>query len=145
MNSVAVPRGKDPVPAHMERATLFVRQAKKQGADVVVFPEQWSVGYSRNYDKEHYDDLDSDATMYSTYVKWAQRVDGGAYVSHFQALAKELGIAIAAAFTQNVDGETGRPQDRLPPRNAGAQLIAMELLLILAAALNQQSLLPPLV
>ena len=106
----------------MERATLFVREAKKRGADVGVFPEQWSVGYSRNYDKEHYGDLDSDTTVYSTYVKWAQRVDGP-YVSHFQALAKELGIAIAAAFTQNVDGETGWPQDRLPPRNAGAYFI----------------------
>eukprot|EP01050_Picozoa_sp_SAG11_P018496 SAG11_NODE_2803_length_2954_cov_1.849737_2_plen_333_part_00 len=119
MNSVAVPLGQDPVPAHMERATLFVRQAKKQGADVAVFPEQWSVGYSRNYDKAHYGDLDSARTVYEGYVKWAQKKDGP-YVTHFQDLAKELGIAIAAAYTQNVDGETGWPQDRLPPRNSVA-------------------------
>jgi hypothetical protein len=75
------------------------------------------VGYSRNYNKAQYMDLDSDPTVYSSYVQWAQRKDG-AYVSHFQALAKELGIAIAAAYTENVDGETGQPQDRLPPRNA---------------------------
>ena len=59
MNSVGVAPGEDPVPAHMERASLFVREAKTQGADVVVFPEQWSVGYSRNYDKANYDALDS--------------------------------------------------------------------------------------
>eukprot|EP01047_Picozoa_sp_COSAG01_P098263 COSAG01_NODE_28473_length_660_cov_1.040998_1_plen_86_part_01 len=82
-----------------------------QGADVVVFPEQWSVGYSRNYDKAHYDDLDSARTVYDSYYRWAQP-KSGLYVSHFQQLAKELGIAIAAAYTQNVDGETGWPQDQ---------------------------------
>ena len=64
-------------------------------------------------------DLDSDSTVYSSYVQWAQRKNGP-YVKTFQALAKELGIAIAAAYIENVDGETGQPQDRLPPRNAVA-------------------------
>jgi len=51
MNAVGVAFDKDPVPAHIERATMFVREAKKRGADIALFPEQWSVGFSRNFNK----------------------------------------------------------------------------------------------
>ena len=43
MNAVGVAVGADPVPAHLERATMFVKEAKRRGADIVLFPEQWSV------------------------------------------------------------------------------------------------------
>ena len=52
MNAVGVAVGTDPVPAHLDRATMFVKEAKKRGADIALFPEQWSVsvqcGYSRS-------------------------------------------------------------------------------------------------
>lgn len=43
MNAVGVAVGADPVPAHLERATMFVKEAKRRGADIALFPEQWSV------------------------------------------------------------------------------------------------------
>jgi len=118
MNSVAVPRGTDPVQAHIDRGTMFVKLAKAKGADVVVFPEQWSVGYSRNYLEDHYDDADSWKTVYSTYTAWAQRRDGP-FIQHFQALARSEGIAIAAAYVENVDG-AAEQGDVSPPRNSVA-------------------------
>ena len=119
MNAVDVPAGVDPVQAHTDRATTFVKLAKAKGADIVVFPEQWSVGYSRNWDHwkvPHYFDADSNVAVYSGYAAWAQRKDGP-YVMHFRSLAKELGIAIAAAYTENVDGQP-EPGDVQPPRNS---------------------------
>lgn len=121
MNAVDVPDGVDPVQAHTDRATTFVKLAKAKGADIVVFPEQWSVGYSRNWDHwkvPHYYDPDSNAAVYSGYAAWAQRKDGP-YVTRFRSLAKELGIAIAAAYTENVDGQP-EPGDVQPPRNSVA-------------------------
>jgi predicted amidohydrolase len=118
MNAVGVGEGVDPVPAHMERATMFTREAVKRGADIVLFPEQWSVGFSRNFRKHDYLNADSFDTIYGSYVKWAQRIDG-AFMTHFRGLAKELGVAIAAAYTENIDGVTG-PGDKLPPRNSVA-------------------------
>ena len=76
MNAVGVAFDKDPVPAHIKRATMFVREAKKRGADIALFPEQWSVGFSRNFNKPDYLADDSWDTVYGSYVKWAQRVDG---------------------------------------------------------------------
>ncbi len=37
------------------------------------------------------------------YVSWAQRLDGP-YISHFRALAKELDMAIAAAYVEDING-----------------------------------------
>lgn len=51
-------------------------------------------------------------------AKWAQRADGP-FISHFQSLARNLSIAISAAYTENIDGITG-PGDKLPPRNSVA-------------------------
>jgi predicted amidohydrolase len=68
MNAVGVAFDKDPVPAHLERATMFIREAKRRGADIVVFPEQWSVGFSRNFNKDQYPDADSWSTVYGSYV-----------------------------------------------------------------------------
>ena len=118
MAAVQSPKGVNPTAAAADKAERFIRQAKAGGADVALMPELWSIGFLANSDvyAEHYLDPDSAAFAYDGVLKWAEPNDGP-YVRRFQALAKELGIAIGAAFLEqvsNVDGDT------LPPRNSVA-------------------------
>eukprot|EP00658_Telonema_sp_P-2_P029496 TRINITY_DN22436_c0_g1_i1.p1 TRINITY_DN22436_c0_g1~~TRINITY_DN22436_c0_g1_i1.p1 ORF type:complete len:653 (+),score=107.43 TRINITY_DN22436_c0_g1_i1:52-2010(+) len=107
-------RTENPVPAHQAKGEAFCRQAKAQGADVVVFPEMWSVGYGANFPSAKVGLNSSTSTPLYEWLQHAQPVDGG-YVTHFRALARELGMAIAATFLH-------ASQDGSPPRNSVAMI-----------------------
>lgn len=82
--------GKDQA-ANLAKGELFCRQARQQGADIALFPEMWNIGYT------FYDD---------DREEWeAQAVSQeDAFVSHFQALARELDMAIALTYLEKWPG-----------------------------------------
>lgn len=82
--------GKDQA-ANLAKGELFCRQARQQGADIALFPEMWNIGYT------FYDD---------DREEWeAQAVSQeDAFVSHFQALARELNMAIALTYLEKWPG-----------------------------------------
>lgn len=82
------------VEAAQAKADGFCRQARDQGADIALFPEMYSIGYSPcpayNYQAAAWRAL-------------AQPTDGP-FVSHFRALAGELDMAIAATYLEDQGG-----------------------------------------
>ena len=81
----------DPGPdtdANVERATAFVREAASSGADLVVLPEIWNVGYF----------------AFDEYETGAEPLDGPT-VSRFRDLAAELDIHLHAGSIVERDGE----------------------------------------
>lgn len=82
--------GKDQA-ANLAKGELFCRQAREQGADIALFPEMWNIGYT------FYDD-DREGWQ----AQAVSQVDG--FVSHFQALAQELNMAIALTYLEKWPG-----------------------------------------
>lgn len=127
MQGVTVDPGADPTPAHMAKGDAFVRTAARLGADVALFPELFSVGYSVNYPAGTPEDPSQhDSRPLFNYMSFAQRVDG-AYIQHFRQLARELDIAIAVTLLEDISAAPigawaagGRTPfvDRFAPRNA---------------------------
>ncbi len=82
------------VVAAQAKADSFCRQAKALGADIALFPEMYSIGYSPcpayNYQAAAWRAL-------------AQPSDGP-FVSHFRGLASELEMAIAATYLEDLRG-----------------------------------------
>jgi N-carbamoylputrescine amidase len=77
--------------ANLEKGDQFVRQAAALGTDIALFPEMWNIGYA-----------DYDETSTEAREAWQARAIGrdDAFVTHFQALAKELEIAIALTYME---------------------------------------------
>lgn len=71
---------------NMEKGILYCKDAKKLGADIALFPEMWSIGYSIPRDSERLNELaiSSDSE----------------FVLCFAKLAKELELAIAVTFLE---------------------------------------------
>lgn len=86
--------------ANLARGEAACRQAAVQGAEIALFPEMWNIAYAA-YDP----DLEGARTA------WIERAvpSDGPFVRHFQALARELGMAIALTYLERRDG---------PPANA---------------------------
>ncbi|EKD23637.1 MAG: hypothetical protein ACD_81C00209G0001 [uncultured bacterium] len=85
--------GRD-VTANIAKAERFCREAKKQGADIALFPELWNIGYGVAPEDE--DDL----------IQWknfATSTDED-YVLSFKKLAIELKMAIVVTYLER-DGE----------------------------------------
>jgi N-carbamoylputrescine amidase len=82
--------GNDQV-ANLVKGEAFCRQAREQGADIVLFPEMWNIGYT------FYDPAQPHARE-----RWqAQAVSrDGEFIRHFQALAQELKLAIALTYLE---------------------------------------------
>jgi N-carbamoylputrescine amidase len=82
------------IDANRAKGEAFCRQAKALGADIALFPEMWSNGYAAC----PADDAGRAA--------WRAQAVGrdGAYVAHFRALARELGMAIAITYLERWDG-----------------------------------------
>jgi len=88
---------------NMEKGDEFCRKAKARGADVVLFPEIWSNGYSRY----HWPGSSYTADKYPlSYKEWENgAVDQSSeYIRHFQSVARELGMAIVITYLEKWKG-----------------------------------------
>jgi predicted amidohydrolase len=88
-----------------QKGETFCRRAKDMGADIALFPEMWSNGYTPYSPKVwemDYDPLALDAEQRKLRDRWqAQAIDvDDAFVVHFQALARELEMAIALTYLE---------------------------------------------
>jgi N-carbamoylputrescine amidase len=109
--------------ANLVKGEDACRQVKRMGADLVLFPEMWNVGYSP------FDGMKpGGANIWRAPGRWQsgeepchpldpgirqawqeQAVDiDSQFISHFRGLARELNIAIALTYLEKWDG---------PPRN----------------------------
>jgi len=86
--------------ANRSKGEAFCRQAKTMGADIALFPEMWNVGYYL-----------PDPAKPDERRPWQEHAVSrdGPLVRHFQALARELEMAIAVTYLEKWDGA---------PRNA---------------------------
>jgi N-carbamoylputrescine amidase len=105
--------------ANREKGATFCRRAREMGADVALFPEMWNVGYPP------FDGVPpnggnvwrSPAVWQTTRIpaqtidpdirrRWqAQAIERqSAFVQHYQALARELELAIALTYLERWDG-----------------------------------------
>jgi N-carbamoylputrescine amidase len=80
--------------AHPELAlregTRRCREAAARGADVVLFPELWQLGYTS---------WRAEPARRAEWLAHATTRDGP-FVSHFRALARELGVAIVITYLE---------------------------------------------
>lgn len=82
-------RGTD-VAANQSVGASACRRAAAMGADLALFPEMWSIGYT---------DCPQDAADAARWRDLAVPANGE-FVASYQALAKELGIAIAITYLE---------------------------------------------
>jgi predicted amidohydrolase len=80
----------DDVAANRAKGEAYCRQAASLGADIALFPEMWSVGYTACPD---------DAEGRARWRGLAERTDG-VFVAHFRELARELDMAIALTYLE---------------------------------------------
>ncbi len=91
----AVPAANDQQ-ANLQAAETLCRQAAGAGADVLLMPEMWNIGY--------HNPPATDAATIRMWASQAVSVDGP-WVGRFKSLAKELGMAIAVTYLQEWPGE----------------------------------------
>jgi len=91
------------VQANMMKGDEFCRKAKTMGADLVLFPEIWSIGYSRYHweGSEKY----SPEKYPLSFEAWKNTAldETSEYIQHFKNLAKELEMAIAITYLEKWD------------------------------------------
>lgn len=75
--------------ANLRKGWEYCKKAKEMGADIALFPEMWSVGYSI---AENIDELKASAVS----------VDSG-FVNSFGKLAKELDMAVGITFLEKYE------------------------------------------
>ncbi len=71
---------------NMEKGIRYCKEAKKQGADIALFPEMWSTGYHIPHDIKKLNELAIPAE--------------GEFVTLFAELAKEMDMAIGITFLE---------------------------------------------
>ena len=89
------------IEANAVKGEDFCRRAARQRADVALFPEMWSIGYSK------YDQRDERAR--AEWLKLAIPRDG-VFVQRFRNLARELRMAIAITY---LEARTELPRDSM--------------------------------
>ena len=88
----------------------FCRRAHKMGADVVLFPEMWNIGYTA-YDPKvwetGYDPINIGADERKLRKAWQAQAISAAddFVVHFKKLAQELNMAIALTYLEKWSAE----------------------------------------
>jgi len=91
------------VQANMMKGDEFCRKAKTMGADLVLFPEIWSIGYSRYHweDSEKY----TPEKYPLSFEAWKNTAldESSGYIQHYKNLAKELNMAIAITYLEKWD------------------------------------------
>jgi len=85
---------KDPQ-QNMDKGMEYCKKAKERGADIVLFPELYNIGYQSI-------DFSSEGAL-DEWKEMAIPVDG-AFVNSFRKLAKELDMAIMITFLEESDG-----------------------------------------
>ncbi len=99
--------------ANLARGDVACRSARELGADIALFPEMWSNGYSFDRGSRHDDrwrapgkwragevQLDDDELIaLARYRSQATPIDGP-FVTHFRELAAELNMAIAITYLE---------------------------------------------
>lgn len=90
----------DDLEANLRKGTEYCRQARAMGADIALFPEMWSNGYT------FFAESTSEVRQ-----RWAAQAltDDSPFIAHFRALARELDMAVALTYLQQWPGA---------PRNA---------------------------
>ncbi|HBG76351.1 carbon-nitrogen hydrolase family protein [Eubacteriales bacterium mix99] len=74
---------------NLQKGMEYCRKAREKGADIVLFPEMWSIGYHMSEDPEEWK---------------ANAVSANdEFVKSFGRLAKELGMAIGITFLEKYD------------------------------------------
>jgi predicted amidohydrolase len=85
--------------ANLKKGDLYCRKAKELGADIILFPEMWNIGYTPfNQDIFHHDFTSQHAVTYAEDIKkWQSQAVSldSHFVQHFRILAKELNVALA--------------------------------------------------
>ena len=98
---------------NLAKAEAYAREAKQQGADVVLMPELWSSGYAAFFPVGN--PAGQNDSAYFEWMDSATPLDGD-FVRHFQQLAVELDMAIGTSYLERYeDGAT-------PPRNSIAMI-----------------------
>ena len=91
------PFGAD-VEANLEKGDQYCRKAKALGADIVLFPEMWSIGYSGF-------SASADAGPLSFEGWKAKAIDQKSeFIIHFQRLASELDMSIIITYLEKWNG-----------------------------------------
>ena len=67
------------------------REAAREGADVVLFPELWQLGYAS---------CPAEPAQRAAWLAHATTLDGR-FVSHFRELARELGLAVVITYLED--------------------------------------------
>jgi len=101
------PFGAD-IEANLKKGDEYCRKAKTMGADIALFPEMWSIGYS----EFHMPGVDpSLKNCPLSFEEWnAKALDSKSeFILHFQQLAAELNLAIVINYLEKWNG---------PPRNS---------------------------
>ena len=81
--------------ANQEKGLTYCRDAAQMGADIILYPEMWNIGYS-------FFDPDSE----TGHEEWLSQAvdDESEFISRHRALARELGIAISVTYLQKSNG-----------------------------------------
>lgn len=74
---------------NLRKGLAYCKKAKRMGADLALFPEMWNIGYHLTPDRE--------------LTKRGAAASDGDFVAAFQALAKELDMAIGITFLEQYD------------------------------------------
>lgn len=84
-----------------------LRTAAEAGADVALTPEMWSMGYSSQWTAGTVPPNNPQALREA--FRWAEMAEplGGPYLTRVAALAKEVGIAVAAGMQRVDAGDVG--------------------------------------
>jgi N-carbamoylputrescine amidase len=91
------------VDANLKKGEEFCRKAKSLGADIALFPEMWSIGYSRF----HWPGTQFSPENFPLSLEdWkAKAVDNRSkFIIHFQHLAIELNMAIVITYLEKWNG-----------------------------------------
>ncbi len=81
--------------SNLAKGTASCRQASDLGADIVLFPEMWNIGYTF-----------FDPSVPYAQETWQQQAldEESDFIVHFKTLAQELGIAIALTYLEKWPG-----------------------------------------
>ncbi len=111
--------------ANKRKGEEFCRRAQNMGADIVLFPEMWNIGYTA-YDSKvwdtGYEPINISADEVQLRASWqAEAVNAeDDFVVHFKKLARELNMAIALTYLEKW---TGEPRNSLSVIDRHGQIV----------------------